>query len=131
MIVLDTHAWIWFIDAPDLLSSKAHKAILAAQEEDELYISNISVWEVYMLAVKGRLQFSIPTDVWVKRCEQLSYLHFIAVNNEITRISVNTLSKMHNDPADRMIAATSIYLGATLITKDRKIRQNRILKTLW
>ena len=35
------------------------------------------------------------------------------------------------DPADRFIAATSVYLGATLITKDRKLRNSRKVRTLW
>ena len=57
VIVLDTHAWIWFIDAPETLGRRAATAIEKARSAGEgLHISCISTWEVHMLATKGRLK---------------------------------------------------------------------------
>jgi prevent-host-death family protein len=38
---------------------------------------------------------------------------------------------LHDDPADRIIVATALPLGATLITKDRRLRRYRAVRTIW
>jgi PIN domain nuclease of toxin-antitoxin system len=38
---------------------------------------------------------------------------------------------MHPDPADRFIAATALAGGATLVTKDAKLRKVAALRTIW
>lgn len=129
MIILDTHAWIWFIDDPDKIGSKALTAIEKALLNQKLYISSISAWEMLLLEKKGRLKLAIPAEVWLERCEKTNLFTFIPVNNTISRISVSL--DIHADPADRFIAATTIYLGGTLITKDRKLRTSKKVKTLW
>ena len=54
MIVLDTHAWIWWVAVPDKLSARAHHAIDAAEA---LGVCAISCWEVAMLVARRRLEF--------------------------------------------------------------------------
>ncbi len=129
MIILDTHAWIWFVDNPAKLGKEALNAIEASIQNQTLYISSISSWEILLLEKKGRLKLSIPAEVWLERCEKTNLFSFIPIDNSISRISVAL--DIHADPADRFIAATAIYLGATLITKDRKLRDSRKIKTLW
>ena len=129
MIVLDTHAWLWFVDDPLLIRKGALEAIDVAITNQRLYISCISVWEVMMLASKGRLQFSVPVESWLDRCEKTGVFSFVPVDNAISRMSVSM--GLHADPADRFIAATAAHLGATLITKDRKLRASRKVKTRW
>ena len=129
MIVLDTHAWIWFVDEPEKLSSKVLSAIETALQNQQLYISSISVWEVLLLEKKGRLKLSIPAEIWLERCEKTHLFSFMPVDNAISRISVSL--NIHADPADRFIVSTAIYLGATLITKDRKLRASHEIKTVW
>lgn len=63
MIVLDTHAWIWYIDSPQLLSDDAQDAIEDSRRKRAVYVSCISTWEVFMLVSKGRLQFAVEPDV--------------------------------------------------------------------
>lgn len=131
MIVLDTHAWIWMIDSPALLGKKAVAAIETARIENAIYISSISAWEIYMLHDKGRLQFSIAPDVWISRCERLSFLRFIPVDNEIARLSVHLPGEFHADPADRIIVATAKFMGATVVTQDSKIRSYKKVTSAW
>ena len=47
--VLDTHAWIWFVNSPRMLSRKAEQVVSRAQSRNALYISAISVWEAALL----------------------------------------------------------------------------------
>ena len=51
------------------------------------------------------------------------------LDNSICKMSVSM--GLHADSADRFIAATSVHLGATLITKDKKLRASRKIDTLW
>jgi PIN domain nuclease of toxin-antitoxin system len=132
MIVLDTHAWIWYIDSPAKLSAPARDAIDAARRDSQhVYISCISSWEIQMLTIKKRLLLTVPSDVWISRCERLSFLRFLPVDNEIARLASVTCSDMHGDPADRMIAATALFLGAKLVTCDTKIQSSSLVECIW
>jgi len=132
MIVLDTHAWIWFIDSPDKLGKRATAAIEKARHAGEsLHLSCISTWEVHMLAAKQRLSLAIAPELWVNRCERLGVLRFHPVDNAIARLSVVACSAMHPDPADRIIVATALYLGASVVTCDEKIKTCGIAPCLW
>ncbi len=131
MIVLDTHALIWFIDSPERLGEKSLSEINKQRKLDSVYVSCISVWEIYMLERRGRLRLSIDSAIWVSRCEQLSFLRFMPVDNDIARLSVQLPDPMHPDPADRIIVATANYLGAKLITKDQKLLDYPHVRTLW
>ena len=129
VILLDTHAFIWFVDNPSMLNKKTLSLIDSNINTGRVFVSCISTWEILTLAEKGRIEFSIPADVWIERCEKTDLFQFIPIDNTICRIS--TSLGLHGDPADRFIAATSVYLGATLITKDRKLRQSKKVKTIW
>lgn len=131
MIVLDTHIWVWFIDSPQILSPVAAEAIADAQKGSAVYISAVSAWEIYMLEEKGRLELKISALDWVRRCEKLSFLKFVPVDNEIARVAVQLPGELHPDPADRMIVATSLTLGAPLVTKDKRILQFQHIETVW
>jgi PIN domain nuclease of toxin-antitoxin system len=128
VIVLDTHIWIEYIDDPSRLSKSALAAIRSGQEP--VGISSISAWEVYMLERKGRLELRIPAGLWVEKCERLALFHFVPIDNTIARLAVELPEPFHADPADRIIVATALSLGATLVTKDRKILSYPHVKTL-
>ena len=128
MIVLDTHIWIRYIDNPESLPMAALNAIRSGREP--VGISSISVWEVFMLERRGRLELRIPAGQWVAKCERLSLFHFVPVDNTIAQLAVELPEPIHGDPADRIIIATALSLGATLLTKDRKILSYPHVKTL-
>ncbi len=128
MIVLDTHIWIGYIDDPESLPATVLDAIRGRREP--VGISSISVWEVFMLEQRGQLELGIPARVWVEKCERLALFHFVPVDNTIARIAVELPGPLHPDPVDRIIIATTLSLGATLVTRDRKIIDYPHVKTL-
>ncbi len=65
MIVLDTHAWIWFISNPDLLSKRAKKAVNAAVKDKSILISSISAWELALLVTKKRMKLTLDVTDWI------------------------------------------------------------------
>ncbi len=131
MIVLDTHAWIWWVSNPDFLSDKAKQTIDEAVTNRNVLISSISVWEVAILASHGRLKLTMNPDDWVAASEALPFFDFVPVSNSIALKSVQLPGVLHNDPADRIIIATAISMGAVLVTKDEKIRNYSHVKTVW
>ncbi|MBI2029156.1 type II toxin-antitoxin system VapC family toxin [Candidatus Gottesmanbacteria bacterium] len=132
MILLDTHVLIWYVNSPDKLSEKSSKKInLEIKNKNDILISSITVWEIYMLVKKGRLKLSLDVDTWIEKVEKLSFLQFVPVNNKIAAKSVILPGSFHKDPADRIIVSTALQNGATLITSDRRILKYSPLQSLW
>jgi len=131
MILLDTHAWIWFVSNPELLSEKAKKSIGKALKNKSLFVSSISVWEVALLVLKGRLNLKMDVADWIAKSENLSFIQFVPVDNSIALKSVNLTQPLHNDPADRIIIATAMTMGFFLVTKDEKILNYQYVKCIW
>ncbi|MBU4425303.1 MAG: type II toxin-antitoxin system VapC family toxin [Desulfobacterales bacterium] len=131
MIVLDTHAWVWFVSNPDLLSKPARKAVDAAMEQKEIFISCISAWEVALLVAKKRLRLTLEVPDWIAKSERLPFFHFLPVDNSVAVKSVNLPQPLHSDPADRIIIATAITIAAPVITKDEKLLNYPHVKTIW
>ena len=130
MIVLDTHAWIWFISKPEVLSKKAKKAVAAAVKEKNVLVSSISAWEVALLVKKKRLTLSMDVSDWIAKSENLPFIQFIPVSNSIAVKSVNVVPPLHPDPSDRIIIATALSIWAPLVTKDKKIAAYSHVKTI-
>jgi PIN domain nuclease of toxin-antitoxin system len=131
MIVLDTHAWIWFISNPDLLSKRAKKAVNAAVKDKSLLISSISAWEIALLVAKKRIKLTLDVTDWIAKSESLPFIQFLPVTNSIAVKSVNLPLPLHPDPADRIIIATALSVGAPLVTKDKKLLDYAPVKTIW
>jgi len=132
MITFDTHTFIWWVSNPEKLSDKAIKTIdKELKREGEILVSSISVWEIYMLVKKGRLKLIMDVDVWLEKIEKLGPLQFVPVDNKIAAKSVMLPEPLHKDPADRIIIATSLIYGASLITSDKKILDYSHTKSIW
>jgi PIN domain nuclease of toxin-antitoxin system len=83
------------------------------------------------LAAGGRLELTISAGDWIAASEALPSIRFVPVSNSIALKSVQLPGDLHNDPADRIIIATAVSMGAILITKDEKIRTYPHVKTAW
>jgi PIN domain nuclease of toxin-antitoxin system len=132
VIVLDTHVWVWYVSNPEKLSRPARKAI--DQEitgRNPLFISSISTWEISILASKGRLELTMDVRDWIAKSESLPFFHFVPMDNAIAYKSVFLPEPLHEDPADRIIVATALTQGASLVTKDDKLLRLTSLETIW
>jgi PIN domain nuclease of toxin-antitoxin system len=129
MIVLDTCAIIWDALDPSRLTPKAEKAI--AQNADELVICDISIWEIAMLIKRKRLVIDLDTSGFINLLLQSRNFRIQEITPEIAELSVNFSSEVNNDPADRLIAATSILRSAPIVTADRNLRKATVIETIW
>jgi len=131
MIVLDTHVWVLFVSNPELLSKRAKRSLDTSMEEKGILISSISTWEVALLVDKKRLRLTLDLTDWIAKSEALPFITFIPVDNSVAIKSVNLPQPLHNDPADRIIIATAISMGAPLVTKDKKLLKYPHVQTIW
>lgn len=119
MILLDTHALIWLVEADPKLGKKVRELANQALKDNELATSAITFWEVAMLVHRKRIGLSLPADVWRRRLLDMGLME-IPITGDIG-ITAAGLQGFHGDPADRFIAATAILGGGTLMTADKAI----------
>ncbi len=129
MILLDTHALLWMASDPKRLSRRAQRAILLAKENAEIAIATITVWELAWLAQNGRVIVAGSVESFVR--ETVARVVLRPVTPEIAALAVRLPAQFPKDPADRLIAATAITEGATLVTADTRIRQSKVVETVW
>jgi len=130
MIVLDTHVWLWWVgEKPRALSGKAQKAI---DDDPDRCISAISFWEVAMLVRAGRISLDLPADSWLLEAVAVSGTQVLDVTAAMAAAAgMWDDHLLPGDPADRLIVATAWSHRATLITKDRRLRDQSIVQTIW
>ena len=130
MLLLDTHAWVWYLSDPQQLSAPALAEIEKAVQGTGVCVSAISLWEVALLVGKGRLQFSISLHDWLQYNESLNFLKVVPLDGPIV-LTAAELPNFHPDPADRFIVATGLVNRWSLVTKDQKIRDYSAIPTIW
>lgn len=131
MILLDTQALIWWSTAPQYLSKKALKTIEKETKKEKVLVSSITVWEMYLLVKKRKIRFTVDIDSLIENLEKTPYIQFIPIDNRIAAKSVLLPDPLHRDPADRIIIATALALGAKVITSDKKILTYPHVQSLW
>jgi PIN domain nuclease of toxin-antitoxin system len=113
--LLDTHIWLWLTIDPKRLGRRTLGAL--KDEQNELWLSPISTWEALTLHHKGRVQLSGDLTTWVARAT--AGIREAVLTHEIM-IAARQLS-LHQDPSDRMLAATALVLDLTLVTADKRL----------
>lgn len=131
MILLDTHALIWFLTNSPELSNPANKVIRAEYRHNPILVSVISIWEICHLVKQKKLVLEIPLNDWLIELKNKLAFQFVPIDYSLAYTSHHLPGSFHKDPADRFIVATALSTGATLITKDTKIRRYKHVKTLW
>lgn len=131
MILLDTCAIVWDALKPKKITAKAKKAIDNADKQNALIISDISIWEISMLVKKGRIEIDTTPAHFINLYLQSRNISVKSISPEVAELSVNFGDEINNDPADRLIAATSTIHNARLVTADTNLRDCELIDTLW
>ncbi len=127
-LLLDTHAYVWAVTAPDRLSERAREAI--ADVGNHLLVSAASVWEMAIKHHAGRWPAAEPLlgqhDMYCKRlgAEQQPI-------RAVDAIRAGGMTWSHSDPFDRMLAAQAMLWQATLVTRDAVFSELPGLVVLW
>lgn len=129
MILLDTHALLWWALDPDQLSPTA-AATVAEMETHGGFASSISIWELGIKVKRGKLELGIAIEELVRRIERSAVVELVPVDATIWLRSL-ALAWEHRDPADRVIVSTALIKRVPLLTKDDAIRTAGIVSTIW
>lgn len=126
MILLDTHAWLWWSVGSRTLTKGARRAI---EDATVLGLSPFSLYEVAYAHYRGRLAFELPLNDWL--AESLSADIAILPVTPSIAAAAGTLDWPHGDPADRILVATAKHHGIPLVTGDRQIQKSGLVEVVW
>ena len=130
-MLLDTHAWVWWVTEDRRLSRRAKAAIVDAVADQDLWISLISVWEVAKKVEKRQLVLDRPVDQWLDEAMTVHGLGVWEITRPILVHSCELPQPFHGDPADQILVATARRQGAVMVTKDQQIRRYPHVQTIW
>lgn len=128
MIVLDTHAWIWYASDSGDLSRAARAAIRRA---DTLGVHPISCWEVMLLAERGRVRFRMPPEDWIREALARPKIEILDFSPSAAVRAAQFGNAFPGDPADRFIVAAALEAKAALVTRDERITAWKGVKVIW
>ena len=129
MILLDSHVLIWAVADSKRLSRAAASAIRRARRGDGLAVSAITAYEVAWQIATGRIQGYGTVETSLLRF--LEGVTMRPITAEIAALAAQFPEDYPRDPADRLIGATARAEGLTLVTRDERIRNCPLLKTVW
>ena len=117
-LLLDTHIWLWSLAEPSRLSKRIRAAVTRA--ENELWVSPISVWELLVLAERGRVKLDDEPRRWVAEALASTPAQEAVLTFEVA-IRSREVTLAHPDPSDRFLVATALVYDLTLVTADNSL----------
>ncbi len=123
-LLLDTHIWLWSLSDPRRLGRRVLTQL--KDKSNELWLSPISTYEALTLHYKRRFEIDGDLKEWLARAvagtREAPYTHEIAFRAR--------QMLMHQDPADRILAATAEVLDLTLVTADERLLGLGTIRTM-
>lgn len=125
--VTDTHPLVWYFTEDRRLSKKALATLEETIEQGLIIIPTIVLAEVMYICQKGKITLTFRETL--TRSEEYENFEIAPLDVDILKTADNITAdlEMH----DRLIVATALYLGASLITRDESVRKAKIVKTIW
>ncbi len=128
VIVLDTHAWLWYASEDALLSKRAKARIHRAET---LGVHPVSCWEVAMLVNSGRLKLGIEVSQWVAHAVERPKIELLPFTPAAAVRAAGLGGSFPGDPADRFIVGTALEMKVPVITRDQRIAAWGQIETIW
>ncbi|WP_413171073.1 type II toxin-antitoxin system VapC family toxin [Anabaena azotica] len=127
-LLLDTQCWLWWFAQPERLNEEAIKQI--ADENNELWLSVASVWEMGIKVAIGKLPLPEPLDSYISsRMVRLGARYLEITASHALRTA--TLPLHHRDPFDRMLIAQAQMEEMTLLSADPMFKEYKETTIFW
>ena len=123
----DTHSLVWYLTEDPLLSKKALKAFESTIREGIIIVPAVVLAEVMFISKKGKV--TLTFEETLEKIEKYENFYIAPLDLDILKVAdkIELGMEMH----DKLIVATALYFGTTLITKDKLIRESGIVSTTW
>jgi PIN domain nuclease of toxin-antitoxin system len=128
VIVLDTHAWVWWISDPVRLGRLARRQIEGARR---VGLPAICCLEIATLAARRRISLDRPVLEWLHDSLARPGVDLLPLTPAVSVKAADFPADFPGDPADRIIVATAILESAPLVTKDERIQGYAGVRTIW
>jgi len=129
--LLDTHVLLWWFGTSPRLSSRQEEVLRGAREEEPLWVSDITLWEIATLNSLGRIKLHLPLRDWLEQATAPPLVQRLPITPAVAAEVAVLPDRFHRDPADRIIVASARVLGATLLTQDRRIIESALVPTVF
>lgn len=126
-LLLDTHAFIWWDDAPEKLSPAARAACQDAA--NTLHLSLASAWEMQIKAQLGKMRLPLPLGELLRKHREQNGLRVEPVTLDDI-LALSALPSHHRDPFDRILVAQTRRGGFRLLSRDPEIARYDV-EVLW
>lgn len=118
MFLLDTHTFIWYVMDNSRLSNQVIELI--NDENNQIFVSVVSLWEIAIKQSIGKLTFNQPLPFEIFITQQLHLNNFSLLDIKISHVAViSSLPLHHRDPFDRLLIAQSIVENVPLLSADQ------------
>lgn len=117
--LLDTHAFLWAISAPERLGSEARKVL---SQTDSLLLSLASLWECVIKYSLGKLELPEPPLPYLARHAALNQVGILHIRVRHLAL-LQTMPWLHRDPFDRLLVAQALADDLCLISADRQLER--------
>ena len=115
MFLIDTHTFIWYVTDNSRLSNQVLELI--NDENNQIFLSIASVWEMGIKHGLGKLTFNLPFERFIM--QQISINDFMVLDINISQITAITQFPLHHrDPFDRMLIAQAMVENMPIISAD-------------
>lgn len=121
MVLLDTHIWLWWLLGDGSLSTHERSSLDELAASGNVAVSWVTLWETEMLERKGRISLLPDFESWVRKAVNPGVCTVLSADLDVILSQRKLPVAFHADPADRLIAATSILSGYPLATHDCRI----------
>ncbi len=130
LILLDTHVVIWLAQDQQRISSRARDAIISSREGVQgLAVSTMTLLELARLASQKRIELTPNLEDFLRDVERRFAV--LPITGRICAQAFEFPVNYPKDRADRVIGATAVIEGLSLVTADQAIRQSKAVPTIW
>jgi PIN domain nuclease of toxin-antitoxin system len=130
LILVDTHIVLWLALEPERISKRVRAVINEARGNGAgLAISAITLVDIATLFGKRRFHLAVSLESFLDELERRFVV--LPINARVCARMLSLPVNYPKDPADRVIGATALVEGMSLVTADREIRRAKVVRTIW
>jgi PIN domain nuclease of toxin-antitoxin system len=126
-LLLDTCTLLWLTEEPKRLSSACRKAI--DKPDNDLMVSDASLWEMALKSNAGKLSFSVPLRRWIADQRSIWKFESLPIREEHILRTLE-IERHHVDPFDRILVAQALAENIPVVTPDQEISKYPV-QVIW